>query len=164
MDRRCVKKPVSPNRCRKLGAYFTVEASFLVPMAVFIMAFLIYCAFLLYGRCIMAQDAYTLAQRASRQNGLNDPTGYVQEQANELFGSRYFGNSLPLVEAWKSGNYIHVRLKCDTEHRVMGISDIVPGKGWSSAFETKAEVTDPPSRIRRMQRISDIAAGALSRR
>ena len=43
----------------------TLEAALIVPMVICVFSLLIYFSYYLYGRCILSQDAYILAFRAS---------------------------------------------------------------------------------------------------
>lgn len=45
----------------KTGAYFTVEAALVLPMVIGVILFVIYVQFFLYNRCLMEQDAQSLA-------------------------------------------------------------------------------------------------------
>lgn len=50
---------------RKAGGYLTVEASLVIPLAVFLTGLIFYMTFYLYNRCAASQDAYMLAFRGS---------------------------------------------------------------------------------------------------
>ena len=51
---------------KKWNGYLTVEASFLMPMVLFLYMLVILCGFYLYNRCVISQDNYLLAFRGSR--------------------------------------------------------------------------------------------------
>ncbi len=50
---------------KTLGGYFTVEAAFIVPMIVCILALLCYLGLFMCNRCMLVQDAYILGLRGS---------------------------------------------------------------------------------------------------
>lgn len=52
--------------CKNLKGYLTVEASFVMPMVIFLYLLMISCGFFLYNRCVMSQNDYLLAFRGSR--------------------------------------------------------------------------------------------------
>ena len=134
----------------------TVEASMIFPVVIFVMVFLIYVTFMLYGRCILLQDTYILAFRASRAQNMEDPDAFVRQQKDAQFGRKYFGNDPSGVQAWKSGDDIYVSIKIRTRHNAMSRYEMMPGGIWESKAELKAEVTDAPARIRHMERVSDL--------
>ena len=65
----------------------TLEASFIVPMIICVFALLIYFSYYLYGRCILSQDAYILAFRASvaDEEIYGSPESYVYESHRRLW-------------------------------------------------------------------------------
>lgn len=54
-------------RERKIYGYFTVEATLIMPIVLFMMIFVISIAFFEYNRCILEEDIKILALRASNQ-------------------------------------------------------------------------------------------------
>ena len=59
--------------CKNLKGYLTVEASFVMPLVIFLYLLIILCGFLLYNRCIISQNDYLVAFRGSRftEAGIN---------------------------------------------------------------------------------------------
>lgn len=51
---------------KNLKGYLTVEASFVMPMVIFLYMLIILCGFFLYNRCVMSQNDYLVAFRGSR--------------------------------------------------------------------------------------------------
>ena len=51
---------------KKVNGYLTVEASFVMPIVLFLYLLVILLAFFLYNRCVISQDLYILALRGSR--------------------------------------------------------------------------------------------------
>ncbi|MDE7015528.1 MAG: pilus assembly protein, partial [Kineothrix sp.] len=45
-------------KCKKAEGYFTVEASLVMPLVIFLIGFIFYLTFYLYNRCAIAQDTY----------------------------------------------------------------------------------------------------------
>ena len=147
---------------KNLHGYFTVEAAMIIPIVIFIIAFLIYAAFLVYGRCIMVQDSYLLALEASLVPDINDPDTYVREKAVQRLGRKYFGNDLPEVHAWKKDNHIYVAMKTTTHHRAIDGYDFLIDKSWEIESQMRADINDPSGKIRRMERIRDLAEAGIS--
>lgn len=58
---------------KKWNGYLTVEASFIMPIVLFLYLLIILCSFYLYNRCMISQNNYLLAFRVSRftHSGLN---------------------------------------------------------------------------------------------
>ena len=55
------------NRNNSADGYFTVEAAFIVPLALAVLVLALYMTFFAWGRCRMVQDAMILSIRASSQ-------------------------------------------------------------------------------------------------
>ena len=143
-------------------AYFTLEMSLVFPIVLFVMALLIHFTFYLYGRCILSQDAYTLAFRASvapDEDTGGDRRSYLESIADHVLGSKYFGNSYPTMEADVSGEAVRVVLTTEASHRAMSGSALMPDGSWVHYAGARAEVTDPSARIRKIDRVGDIAMG-----
>ena len=132
-----------------------------IPVVIFIIAFLIYAAFLMYGRCLMVQDSYLLAFEASRVQDINDPNMYVHENAPQKLGRKYFGNDLPEVRTWKKDNHIYVAMKTMTHHKAIDWYGLLVDKSWEIESQMRADVNDPPEKIRHMERIRDLAEMGL---
>ena len=67
----------------------TVEASFIVPMVICVFALIIYCTNYVYARCVLAQDSYILAFRASMEKELS-PEAVVSNKAQLVAGKKYY--------------------------------------------------------------------------
>ena len=50
---------------REFSGYFTVEATFIMTFVLYVCVFILYMGFFQYNRCIMQQNAYRIALRAS---------------------------------------------------------------------------------------------------
>lgn len=50
---------------RKTDGYFTVEATLIMPVVLYVCIFIIYMGFYLYDKCVMKQDAYRAALTGS---------------------------------------------------------------------------------------------------
>lgn len=51
---------------KSLKGYLTTEASYVMPLVLFLYLLIILCGFFLYNRCVISQDNYLLAFRGSR--------------------------------------------------------------------------------------------------
>lgn len=63
---------------RKTEAYFTVEASMIMPLVIVLIGMFFYLTFFLYNRCAISQDAYILAFRGSLYCGKEE--GEVKQE------------------------------------------------------------------------------------
>ncbi len=149
-------------RDRWRDAYFTVEMSLVIPIVLFVMVLIIHFALYLYGRCILSQDVYLLAFRASvadeKEIG-TDRASYLQGIAGAQFGRKYFGNRIPVLDVEASDSEIRVRGETEASHRAMSGSGLMPLGSWTHGAGARAEITDQPARIRRIDRIGDVARG-----
>ena len=144
---------------KRYKGYMTLEASLLMPMVICVIALLIYFTYYLYGRCIISEDSYILAFRAtvSDKGGASyDPEGYVAQKASDVAGKKYFGSSKPVFEAKVSGKDVRVVGKSMTRNRAMGRYFLKPSGSWG--FEAAGRVTkrEYTRHIRILTRLSDL--------
>lgn len=62
---------------KSLKGYMTVEASYVMPIVIFLYLLIIFCGFFLYNRCVMSQNNYLLALRGSRFTNAGNNYGEV---------------------------------------------------------------------------------------
>lgn len=82
---------------KKCKGYFTIEASFILPIVLFLYLLIISAALFLYCRCAISQDDFLLGMRAGRFTWGEDYYGEV------LYGSKQEGS-------WSAENYVKERL------------------------------------------------------
>lgn len=144
---------------RRFKGYMTLEASLIVPMIICVLTLLIYFSFYLYGRCVLSQDSYILAFRASiaREGvGGEDPAGYVASKAPDQAGRKYFGSSFPSFETQVSGKEITVTGHSYAKHSAMGGYFLKPRSGWEYEESGSAKRFEYVKHIRRLTRLRDI--------
>ena len=144
---------------KRYKGYMTLEASLLMPMVICILALLIYFTYYLYGRCIISEDSYILAFRAtvSDKGGTPyDPAGYVAERSCDVAGKKYFGNSKPVFEASISGKDVRVVGTSEARHRAMGKYFLKPSGSWEFKAAGRATKRQYTRHIRILTRLSDI--------
>ncbi|MBE5828798.1 MAG: pilus assembly protein [Butyrivibrio sp.] len=144
---------------KRYKGYMTLEASLLMPMVICILVLLIYFSYYLYGRCIISEDAYILAFRASvsDKGGTSyDPEGYVAEKASEVAGKKYFGNQKPVFEPQVNGKDVRVVGRSNTRHRAMGGYFLKPKGSWGFEAAGRATKRKYTRHIRLFTRLSDL--------
>ena len=62
---------------KKLNAYMTIEASFIIPLVIGTYMFLIFASLYLYNKCVINQDSYIKTYRASTFTYWTDEYGEV---------------------------------------------------------------------------------------
>lgn len=83
--------------CKKLRGYFSIEASVILPMVLFLYLMIILAALFMYCRCAISQDAFLLSMRAGRFTlGENE------------YGEVIYGEEK--VEKWAADDYVQERL------------------------------------------------------
>lgn len=149
--------------CR-VGAYMSVEAAFIVPAAFFVMVFIIYGAFWVYGRCILSQDTYLVAMRAVNfydYQGYSSYSDYAKDKADGQFGSKYFGNDKPVLTADDQGNKILAVAKTSAFHNGVAGYFKKLDKEWKSEARAVAKERDFSGKLRKVKRIKDAAEKVL---
>ena len=136
----------------------TLEASFIVPMVICVFALLIYFSYYLYGRCILSQDAYILAFRASiaDEELYGSAENYVGEKASFVAGKKYFGSTNPRFEARASGKEIRVHAYSEARHSAMGRYFLKPQTGWEYEAAGRAKRFEYAEHIRKFTRLRDL--------
>lgn len=82
---------------KKVKGYFTVEASLVMPLVIFLIGFVFYLTFYLYNRCVIAQDTYVLAFRGSLcsnfccEKNPEEVRQFIVGKSAEQFGKKYMG-------------------------------------------------------------------------
>lgn len=78
---------------KKMGGYFTVEAAFITPIVICVVALLCYLGLFMCNRCMLLQDAYLLCVKGSTTEGSNaEIASYILKQGNGMH-SKYYGIS-----------------------------------------------------------------------
>jgi hypothetical protein len=152
--RRCTKQQLN----WKIGAYFTVEASYILPMVLMIFIIIIYLAFYLYDRCLFAQDSYILCYRESYVKNGGDRPEELRSRASRQFGTKYFALRGHSFQTAEENNGIIMQGSAFLIPRAFSGSLLIPERTWNIQYSAGAKYTDPPLDIRRYRRIRYIAA------
>ena len=136
----------------------TLEAAFIVPMIICVFALLIYFSYYLYGRCVLSQDSYILAFRASiaDEEISGSPADFVSSRASLVAGKKYFGSSFPIFETTTEGKSIRVHGRSEAKHAAMGRYFLKPGSGWEYEAAGRARKFEYVAHIRKLTRLRDL--------
>lgn len=143
----------------------TLEASLVIPMVICVLTLIIMFSYYLYGRCVLSQDCYILAFRASIDADRYDadPESTVFSKRDRVVGKKYFGSTRPefRVECRESGKEIRVEGNSKIRAGAMGNYFLKPKSGWDFKAGQKATCLGQVKHIRRMTRLKDIAQRVL---
>ena len=162
-SKRCHNKEYNKRR-KWNAAYFTFEASLVVPMVLCIIVMLIHLSYYVYQKAILAQDTYLLGFRAAvlgRQQEV-DAAAYVAGNAGEQFGNRYIGAAGPEVRTTDNGRLVKLESETEADHLAMVWHELMPQDSWKVAAGSKADVIHRGDHIRRIDRITDLGKIALN--
>ena len=83
----------------------TLEAALVIPMVICVITLIILFTYYLYGRCVLSQDAYILAFRASVDKDRYDvaPESTVNAKKDRVVGKKYFGSTKPQFHVTTGG-------------------------------------------------------------
>lgn len=156
---------------KNAGGYLTVEASLIIPLAVFLTGFLFYMTFYLYDRCVAAQDTYLLAFRGSAcgyyGSGRSGVYGcgkspeeikrLIISQSNKQFGEKYIGIDR-LVSTVQTD---HKTVLVEASGRVTSAftGQLLPQRHWDFYARGWAERVCPTDCIRKARMAKRIADG-----
>lgn len=128
--------------------YMTVEAAFLMPMALCLVVFVLYLGFFLYDRCTLEQDAYLHAYQKSIERGHTArPEGSLADSCRSTFLLSSRGEEL------KGGGTVTCTVHAQLGAEVFQGYFLMP-KGWEIDVRESARQTDPPHSFRRVRRIA----------
>lgn len=141
----------------------TLEASLIIPMVICVFVLLIYFSYYLYGRCMLSQDAYILAFRATRadEKQYKSMSSYVGNRADEKVGKKYFGSTRPSFKPQTSGKTITVNASAQVRHGAMHRYFLMRKKKWGYKAAGRAKKLEYARHIRRFTRIKDIGKEIL---
>lgn len=137
-------------------AYFTVEATLIIPMVLVIFVLLIYLSFYLYDRCLIAQDAYILCFRSSILKEEPDKAQAVLAGKQRQYGSKYFAIKNNTSSAAENGKWIEMSGEMKIFPSVFQNHFLMPSKQWQINFKAKAKETDPVKGFRRFSRLQEL--------
>lgn len=137
----------------------TVEASFVVPLVIFVFAALIYFCSYLYTRCVLAQDSYILAFRATSNaeaSYRDDPGSYVMNKSDKVSGKKYYGSSKPFYSVVVRGKEVEVLGKTVVRHSAINNAFSSIRRGWELETVQRAKKREYAGHIRTIKRLKDI--------
>ncbi len=141
---------------RKIGGYFTVEAAFVMPVVICVLALLCYLGFFMYNRCTLLQNAYVLGLRGSVSEGFgNEETAaYILSQGEEIL-SRFYAVSKIDKDVTVGMREISVNLQCEMNVPFAFLSweeEKMSGT-WKIQVEKKFDRTKPVDFIRACRKV-----------
>ena len=144
---------------KKLSGYFTVEAAFVMPVVICVMALVCYLGFFMCNRCLLLQDAYIMGLRGSRQEGLsNDKTAtYILEQGKDILQNYYAISEIDKSVRVEAGE-ITVTLECEMKVPFAFFSweEEKMSSVWSLRKEKKIDRTKPVDFIRACRKVEKL--------
>lgn len=138
----------------------TLEATLVIPMVICVITLLILFSYYLYGRCILSQDCYILAFRASVDADRygTAPENTVLAKKERVLGKKYFGSTKPVfhVESKDAGKVIRVDASARIRAGVMGNYFLKPRSGWEFKAGHRTKCLGQVKHIRKMTRLKDM--------
>jgi hypothetical protein len=149
-----VRRKAEPGK--NIGAYMTVEASFIIPLVLVVFCVMIYAAFFLYDRTAFYNDAYLLCmERACIKERDKGDSG---EKASDLwekkrYAERYLAVKEVRAQFSESEKAVAAVGTAAVYPAVFGGSTIMPKDIWEIGVRTQSLRSDPPHSIRSFRRI-----------
>jgi hypothetical protein len=156
---------VLKKRCKKIGAYMTIEASLIMPMVIGVYLFLIFSAFYLYSKCVLIQDTYLKCYRASLFTYWEEGYGEVgygmlpRKSASEALAyisSRNNFKKYPFFDLTNEEVFFFQRgfllPETYTQIRITGISPTFLRRDYSIDITATSSVANPVIHIRQVRR------------
>ena len=127
----------------------TVEASFVVPWAVFIVVWIIYLGYFEYDRCLLFQDNYMLA--AQTEGGIRTVEGqsaWMHEHMAAQYGSKYMGTGSVDASGEVTGSEVKVSSSLRVSHPLTYHAGLIPGSNWIISDSVRIDNYSFTKRIR----------------
>lgn len=144
---------------RKFNGYFTVEAAFIMPIVICVLALLCYMGFFMCNRCLLLQDTYIMGLRGSREEGLNneETAAYVLKQGNEIL-PKYYAVSQIDKNVEVGLREITVTLCCDMKvpFAFLAWEEEKMSSVWELREEKKIDRTKPVDFIRACRKVENL--------
>lgn len=141
----------------KLKGYFTVEAAFLMPVLICVIALLCYLGFYMCDRVILLKDVYTAGLRGSlRQEMTNEETAAYTLQQSKGSISDYYAVSMIDRQVTVSGREISVEFECNMQIPIrilMWENKRLTDKQWKIKEKKIVDRTNPVTFIRVCRKI-----------
>lgn len=135
------------------AGYFTVEAALVFPLVFFLLVLICHVSFMMYARCLAAQDNYLMAFRASILRDGEDREAYIDGRQRDQIGSKYFGVDLPQMVARADKK----KVECGTSTEVHRKGfDLATGEKWRIQTRAEAFVINQAAHIRKLDRMTDL--------
>lgn len=129
--------------------YMTVEASFIVPLVVFIIVWIIYLGYFEYDRCLLFQDNYMLAsQTASIIKTREDRTAWLNAHLRSQYGNKYMGIGSVDTSGEVTGAQVRVQSSLTVRHPLAYHAGMIPASNWHISDEVHVDHYSFTKRIR----------------
>lgn len=147
---------------KTIYGYMTVEAAFIIPWTIFIIAWLIYLGYFEYDRCLLFQDNYILASQASAQiKTRTEKQSWLSANIPERTGNKYMGTSRVNMEGYVSGSRIKMTSSHKVSHPLSFHDGFIPEGNWNISDTVNADNFSFTERLRIQRGIGRVAEGIL---
>jgi hypothetical protein len=146
---------------KKLPAYLTLEAALVLPIALVVIVCVLTMSFVLYNRCIAAQDAVILGFRESiaRDSRLSfTPNAYrAKGRGSEVMSGKYLAADSVTCSAKTSGTMLTFHIQGTSYPAVFRSDAVMPRGVFSFSVRINTRKSDPPLQVRRFRRATYLA-------
>ena len=144
-----------------VNGYFTIEASLIIPLVIFLISGIFYLTFFLYDRCIASQDAYLLAFRGSLccDKNAGEIEQYVHRLAKEQLGERYIASIGLQNSVYADNSAVEVTIEGCVN--AVYTKQLLTKSRWDFQEHAKAERICPVKLIRSFRLIKKIGGSIL---
>lgn len=146
-------------RKNETEGYFTVEAAFIVPMALAVLVLTLYLTFFAWGRCRIVQDAMILSIRESSQKSPLSREQICEEYGLERRKYPFFSSVLASLPVKDGGD---VTVSGQIRISPMPGYFLTRGRGLRFTCSVSTPSHDPPAKFRKYRRLTWLAEKVLS--
>ena len=133
---------------KKIKGFMTVEASFLMPLILFLYLAILWAALILYDRCTLSQNCFLLVMRGANFTRAGENYGEVIYGDAEFTGK---DKENYITDRWQKQNRLYVgrqerQMQCIANNISVRIT--VDDKGIGQRINKKADILNPVKQVR----------------
>ncbi len=133
---------------RKTDGYFTVEATLIMPVVLYVCIFIIYTGFYLYDKCVMKQDAYRAALTGSSIYRDDNQKVYnaASDRVVKLAADKYIATDYSYIITVQ--NKVKVTIEGRLSQPFHGLASLIGKKKWVISESAESKCINPVVFIR----------------
>lgn len=141
---------------RQSGAYMTVEAAMVVPVAIVAIVTIVYLSLYQYDRCMMEQDLALLTVFAVGIEHDEASEDQLRTRVGQVDVTQYLNCELEEFEVEFAGSTAKAKLKGEFAYPVSGWNWMLENSGWDIGAYMELKRYSPEGVLRGMKKVKEV--------